>query len=218
MQIDEELKALRDEDFQTFQARLLPTLDSETILGVRTPQLRALAKRLAQNEDETRAFLAVLPHRLFEENQLHAFLLEMCRDYDTLLPALWRFLPFVDNWATCDQLNPKALPERRADFLPQIRKMLADPHPYTVRFGLKKLKDLFLTAPYFSPEILELAASVQSREYYVEMMQAWFFEEAMVKQYDAALPYLSEHRLSPSVHAKTLAKIRESALFSARFL
>ena len=197
---------LRHQDpvYRDMQRRLLPTVDPETILGVRTPVLRQLARELEDGE----AFQENLPHRYFEENQIHAFLLERKKDFDKTARAVEAFLPYVNNWATCDQLRPKAF-RNQEKLLPLISKWLASPAPYTVRFGLGMLLCHFLDED-FRPEFLEMAASVKSDEYYVNMMVAWYFATALAKQWDAAIPYMEQKRLPDWVHRKTIRKAVES--------
>ncbi len=204
----ERLAALADPAYRTFQAPLIPNVEKSRILGVRMPVLRKFSKEFAKTED-AEAFLAALPHATYDEMNLHGLLLEQIRDMDALEAALDAFLPCVDNWATCDLLSLKILrkyPEKRL-FLAE--KYLKSPHIYAVRFGLGILMRYELSET-FTPEILTLAASVSSEEYYINMMQAWFFATALAKQYEAALPYLTEHRLSPWVHNKTIRKAVES--------
>lgn len=197
---------LRHQDpvYRDMQRRLLPTVDPETILGVRTPVLRQLARELEDGE----AFQENLPHRYFEENQIHAFLLEREKDFAKTARAVEAFLPYVNNWATCDQLRPKAF-RNQEKLLPLISKWLVSPAPYTVRFGLGMLLCHFLDED-FRPEFLEMAASVKSDEYYVNMMVAWYFATALAKQYDATLPYITGCRLEVWIHNKTIQKAVES--------
>lgn len=206
--IQERLFALRDADYAAFQRPLMPTVGEEAFIGVRTPALRSLAKEL-RGTAEAEAFLRALPHVYFEENQLHAFLIALERDFETALAQTDAFLPCVDNWATCDQLTPKAFRKNRAALRAKIEEWIAAAHEYTVRFALKMLMDHFLDAE-FSPEILEQAAAVQRKEYYIRMMQAWFFATALAKQYEAAVPYLEQNRLNLWVHNKTIQKAVES--------
>ena len=203
-----ELLSLQDAEYRDFMARLLPTVDKGAILGVRTPALRALAKRLA-GTPEAKEFLAHLPHALYEENCLHAFLIEHIRDYDLCIAALNGFLPYIDNWATCDSLSPKCVKRHLEAFLPQVRAWIFSEPPYTCRFGLGMLMRWYL-GDAFRPEFLDWAASLRSDEYYVNMMVAWFFATALAKQYPAALPYLRDRRLSPWVHKKAIQKAIES--------
>ena len=207
-EIMERLFALRDEEFGRFQARLMPTADPESIIGVRTPQLRSLAKEMIKRAD-AREFLDALPHRYFDENQLHAFMISEMKDFGECASRVQSFLPFVDNWATCDQLSPKIFRNNKKDLLARIREWLKSERTYTVRFGLGMLMQHFLDTD-FSPEYLEMAASVRSEEYYVRMMQAWYFATALAKQYKAALPYVEGRRLDPWTHSKTIQKAIES--------
>ncbi len=202
------LFSLQDEDYRTFQCRLMPTVDVETVIGVRTPLVRKYAKEMvgsAAAED----FLQALPHQYYEENNLHAFLVEEIKDFDACVAALDAFLPYVDNWATCDSMNPKILGKHKERLLDAIENWLSSPDTYAVRFGIKMLMTWFLDA-YFSPLYLEKVASVHSEEYYIKMMVSWYFATALAKQYKATLPYLEKHRLSPWIHAKTVQKAIES--------
>ena len=203
------LQALADPEYKTFQAALMPTVDPDRVLGVRMPALRRLARQL-RGTDQARAFLARLPHAFYEENNLHGLLLCEEKDYAASVAALEAFLPFVDNWATCDLLSPKAFAARPDPLPGQVRCWLADPHPYTVRFGVGVLLRWYLDEPWFAPEQLAWAASVCCEEYYVNMMAAWYFATALAKQYPAALPWLEERRLPRWVHNKTIQKAVES--------
>lgn len=208
MEIREELTALRDEKNAAFAARLIPNIPPETILGARTPALRSLARRLRGTEEAER-FLSCLPHALHEENLLHALLLNELRDYARCLRETERFLPFVDNWAVCDALRPKCFAKHRRELLEPIRRWLASGETYTVRFGLEMLMTHYLDED-FSPDYLDWAAALRSEEYYVNMMIAWYFATALARQYEAAQPYLSERRLDPWTHNKTIRKAVES--------
>ena len=203
-----ELYRMRDEDYRAFQSRLIPTLDPERMLGVRTPALRADAKRLAGREDLD-SFLSALPHGYFEENQLHAFLISGIREYAACLGEVDRFLPCVDNWATCDQLSPGVFRKHRPELLEHIPLWLRSEETYTLRFGLGMLMQHFLDED-FSPACAELAAGVRSSEYYVNMMQAWYFATALAKQYDQILPYIENRRLEPRTRSKAIRKALES--------
>lgn len=198
----------QDPAYQAFQSKLMPTVDPETVIGVRTPALRKLAKELARMplaED----FLRQLPHRYYEENNLHGLLISSIPNYGPTVAALEAFLPYVDNWATCDLLSPKAFRDHPPELPGQIRRWVGDPHPYTVRFGLGMLLSFYLDED-FRPEYLALAAGVRREEYYVRMMVAWYFATALAKQYDAALPYLVGRRLDRWTHNKTIQKAVES--------
>lgn len=206
--IQAELFALCDGKYGDFNAKLIPNIDRRRVIGVRTPELRAMAKRLhgtAQAEE----FLHALPHEYFEENQLHAFLLEYERDYSALIAALDAFLPYVDNWATCDQMNPKSLGRNKEALLAKIREWLASGRCYTVRYAIGQLMRWYLDAD-FKPEYADMVAAVRSEEYYVRMMAAWYFATALAKQYDAVLPYFTERKLDAWTHNKAIQKAVES--------
>ena len=208
MSVRERLEALSDAKNADFVASLTPDVPRGKILGVRFPALRALAKEL-RGTQEAADFLAALPHETFEENNLHAVLLSGIRDYDALLAALEAFLPFVDNWATCDALRPAAVKKHLADFERVIGGYLASEHPYTVRFGIEMLMSYYLDEA-FAPSQLERVARIRSEEYYVRMMQAWYFATALAKQYDHTLPVLEERRLERWTHNMTIRKAIES--------
>ncbi len=199
----ETLFSLRDEGYQAFQQKLIPNIDPATIIGVRTPELRAMAK----TADDT--FLSKLPHTYFEENQIHALALGSIKDFRKAVQETDRFLPFVDNWATCDQLRPRIFAKHREELLPHIREWLCSGHVYTIRFGMEMLMCHYLDDG-FEPEFPQLVASVQHEDYYVRMMQAWYFATALAKQYDAVLPYITERRMEKWVHNKTIQKAVES--------
>ena len=206
-----ELLAHADGAYKAFQCPLMPTVDPATVIGVRTPVLRRMAKELRGTAGGD-ALLRDLPHAYFEENQLHAFLIEQERDFTAALAALDAFLPFVDNWATCDQLSPKVFKGRFSELLPHIRRWMADPAPYTCRFGLGMLMRYGLGED-FDPVFLAEAAdpAITEREHYcVRVMVAWFFATALAMQYEAALPYLTEQRLPLWIHNKTVQKACES--------
>ena len=207
-EIIKRLFTLQDVEYGVFQQKLLPTVAPETIIGVRTPALRAYAKELNRRED-VGTFLAALPHRYFDENQLHAFLISLGKDYAATLAATDAFLPFIDNWATCDQLSPKVFRRHRAALLPEIERYLASTHTYTIRFGIGLLMEHYLDED-FDPACLARVAALRSGEYYVNMMIAWYFATALAKQFDAALPYLTERRLDVWTHNKTIQKAVES--------
>ena len=198
----------QDAAYRDFQSKLMPTVDPELVIGVRMPALRKLAKELAGTQ-LAEDFLQQLPHRYYEENNLHGLLISAIPDYGAAVAALEAFLPHVDNWATCDLLSPKAFRAHPPELPDQIRRWAADPHPYTVRFGLGMLMSFYLDGE-FRPEYLELAAGVRREEYYVRMMVAWYFATALAKQYDTALPYLEQRRLDRWTHNKTIQKAVES--------
>ncbi|MCR4607049.1 MAG: DNA alkylation repair protein [Oscillospiraceae bacterium] len=207
-EIREELFRLQDTEYRDFQSKLIPTAGKETFIGVRTPELRCLAKQIAKRDDLC-IFLEDLPHKYFDENQLHAFIISDTRDFNLCLERLDVFLHYVDNWATCDQMSPKVFKKHRNELAGPIKKWITDEHCYTVRFGIGMLMEHFLDND-FDPSYLELVAEVVSEEYYIKMMKAWYFATALAKQYDAAIPYLENKRLDTWTHNKTIRKAIES--------
>lgn len=202
------LQSLQDEKYAAFQRPLMPTVSPDTIIGVRTPDLRRLAKNILKTADIS-AFLTQLPHSYFEENQLHAFLLSGEKDFQTCVQNVEQFLPYIDNWATCDQLSPQCFAKHTAQLLPYIEKWLQSEHEYTVRFAIGMLMRYFLDDA-FSLRYHKFVASVKREEYYIKMMQAWYFATALAKQYEATLPFLLNHKLEPWTHNKTIQKAVES--------
>ena len=160
-------------------------------------------------EEGIEHFLQELPHLYFEENQLQAFIISDMKDYAECLKATETFLPLVDNWATCDQMSPKIFKKHRKELLSSIVTWLPATHEYTVRFGIGMLMEHFLDED-FDEKCLKLVANIRREEYYIQMMQAWYFATALVKQYPAALPYLQEQRLNKWTHNKTIQKAVES--------
>lgn len=208
MDIRAELFALQDLPYKEFQCKLMPTVAPDTVIGVRTPALRKLSKDLNGSVEAT-TFLAKLPHTYYEENNLHGFLLEYIRDFDACIAALDAFLPYVDNWATCDLMSPKVLGKHLPELLTHIRRWMASELTYTIRFGIEMLMRYYLDDA-FQPEYLSMVADVESQEYYVNMMSAWFFATALAKQYEAAVSFLEENRLPLWVHNKAIQKAVES--------
>lgn len=208
--IQSRLFALQDLQYKAFQLKLTPGINSDSVIGVRMPALRALAREFATHPC-IGEFLATLPHRYYEEILLHGMLIGTLRDYDQTLREVDRLLPYIDNWATCDTLKLKAFksPLHHEQLLTDIRRWLASPAPFTVRFGLSMLMTHFLDAE-FRPEFLGWAAAVTLDHYYVRMMVAWYFATALAKQWDSALLYLQEPRLARWTHNKTLQKAIES--------
>ena len=207
MNIEERLFALQDKKYRDFHRGLVPTADADYIIGVRMPALRALAKEIA-----VEPFISELPHKYYEENQLHAILLSGMKDYDCCLREVERFLPYVDNWATCDGLRPRCFAKHTADVLVHVRRWMAAEHEYTVRFGIGVLEAFFLNKA-FRPEQLQWVATIQREEYYIRMMQAWYFATALAKQWDATLPVIST--LPEWVRRKSIQKACESFRVSA---
>lgn len=197
-----------DEGYRAFQAKLIPNIDAATIVGVRTPELRKFAKGLARREDAGE-FLAALPHGTFEENQLHSFVIAQERDFDKLVGEIERFLPFVDNWATCDQLSCRGLAANPDAALAKARAWLESDHEYTVRFAIGVLMELFLDER-FRPEFFEWVIGVSRPEYYVNMMRSWYFAEALAKQPAAAEAVIASGALDEWTHNKAIQKAVES--------
>ena len=207
-EITTKLFSLQDTAYRDFQVKLIPGMDAQKEIGVRTPELRKLAKELAKRED-IREFLNDLPHQYFDENQLHAFILSGEKDFEKCMEDLERFLPYVDNWATCDQTSPKVFRKHRKELLDAIRRWIESDHPYTVRFAIKMLMEHFLDED-FDPAYPEMVAEVRSEEYYIRMMIAWYFATALAKRYDAVLPYLKQEKLDVWTHNKAIQKAVES--------
>lgn len=208
-QVDNELQAellsSSDAAYRNFQCSLLPTVSRERVLGVRMPQLRKIAARM-RREGECSAFLCALPHRFYEEDCIHGILL--C-SLDEPMEELNRFLPYVDNWSVCDTLTPKAFRKYPDQLMSHVHQWLKSDHPYTVRFGIGVLMKFFLDAR-FCPELNKLVATIDSDDYYVKMMAAWYFATALAKQYTHTIVLLEQHVLSPWVHNKTIQKAVES--------
>ena len=207
-EIRKELFALQDEKYRAFQVKLFPTLDPESIIGVRTPDLRSYAKKLLK-EDVIAAFLSDLPHRYFDENQLHAFIISEMKDYDTCVGKVSRFLPYVDNWATCDQMSPKVFRKHLPELLECILEWLGSGKTYTIRFAVGMLLEHYLDDA-FDLKYPEMVASIRSSEYYVNMMIAWYFATALAKQYEAILPFIESRKLDTWTHNKAIQKAIES--------
>lgn len=206
--IQARLFALQDEGYRAFHSKLMPTVPAETVIGVRVPQLRKLAKELA-GTPEAEAFLHCLPHEYYEENNLHGFLLEFVRDYDAALAQVEAFLPYINNWATCDGFCPKIFARHKPELLEHIRQWMTSGEVYTVRYGIGMLQRYYLDDA-FRPEYLAWVAQVQSTEYYVNMMRAWFFATALAKQPAAVLPWLEAQKLDVWTHNKAIQKAVES--------
>ena len=207
--IQRKLFAMQDLSYREFQSKLMPTVDREKVIGVRTPILRKFAKKLARDPEAAAAFMKDLPHTYYEENNVHGELIQSLGDYEACVAALDSFLPYVDNWATCDMINPKVFRKHRRELLIPIRRWLASDHVYTVRFAMKLLMDHYLDEDY-TPEYPEWVAAVETEEYYLRMMQAWYFATALAKQYESVLPYLTERRLELWTHNKAIQKAVES--------
>ncbi len=212
-EIIEALFSLQDEKYRDFQSKLIPTVKSEAVIGVRTPKLRKLAKQMVKRED-IGDFLTELPHTYFDENQLHAFIVSERKDFQRCIEEVCRFLPFVDNWATCDQMSPDIFKKHRGELLGYIKKWIESDRTYTVRFAVGMLMEHYLGED-FEVEYLEMAAAIRSEEYYINMMTAWYFATALAKQYEKTLPWIEEKKLDDWTHNKTIQKAVESRRITA---
>lgn len=210
--IRERLLKMQDIKYKEFHQKLMPTIPSDRVIGIQIPKLRAYAKEIAGSK-EAEKFLKELPHEYYEENNLHAFLIERYSGYQQCIEAVEEFLPYVDNWATCDSLRPKVFKKNKEKLMVQIEQWLVSEHPYTVRFGIEALMVFYLDED-FKEEYPEKVAAVSSEEYYVKMMVAWYFATALAKQYDATVPYLQQQRLEPWTHNKAIQKAIESRRIS----
>ncbi len=199
---------MQDLTYRDFHSRLMPGIDKDAVIGVRTPELRKFAKEI-YGSAQASEFLSSLPHKYYEENNLHAFLIEQINDFDECITQLERFLPFVDNWATCDMMRPKIFKKHLPELKAKCFEWMESEHCYTVRFAIETLMLYFLDE-HFEPCIMKRIAAIKSDEYYIIMMVAWYFATALVKQYDCALPYLTQKKLDSRIHNKAIQKARES--------
>ena len=210
-EITEQLIVMKDEVYKNFHGKLMPTINPDTILGVRVPLLRKFSNQLSKSfsKEEIERFMSELPHRYYEENNIHAFLIEKINDYEECIAALDKFLPYVDNWATCDMMNPKIFKKNTQKLFDKIEEWMSSSHVYTIRFGIGMLMRFYLDDD-FSTQYLDMVANIVSDEYYVNMMKAWFFATALAKQYEATLPYIQHNRLDIWSHNKAIQKAIES--------
>ena len=207
-EIREKLFSLADENYKEFHSKLMPTVDRDKIIGVRTPILRKFAAELFKSA-EYRDFMTDLPHKYYEEDNLQGFLIEKIKDFDECLSETENLLPYIDNWATCDMLRPKAFKNEPEKLYSKIREWLGSDKPYTVRYAIGCLLSFYLD-DNFKREHLQLVGSIVSDEYYINMMIAWYFATALSKQYDSTIPYIEERKLPGWVHRKTIQKAIES--------
>ena len=207
-EIRNRLFELQDTKYRDFQSGLIPGVETDAFIGVRTPELRKLAKEFAKNK-EIGEFLEELPHKYFDEDQLHAFIISGEKDYEKALGELSAFLPYVNNWATCDQMSPKVFKKQKKELLPEIDKWLKSDKTYTVRFAIGMLMEHFLDED-FDISYPEKVAVIRSEEYYINMMIAWYFATALAKQYDEILPFIEGKRLDTWTHNKAIQKAVES--------
>ena len=207
-EITNELFKMQDEKYRDFNSKLIPTVDKESMIGVRTPELRKYAKQLVKRED-VGEFLHSVPHKYFDENQLHAFILAEIKDFGVCLEEVKNFLPYIDNWATCDQLSPKVFKKYRKELLLHIKEWINSDKTYTVRFGIGMLMEHFLDEE-FDFTYPEMVAEIRSEEYYINMMTAWYFATALAKQYEKVLPFIENKKLDTWTHNKAIQKAVES--------
>ena len=208
MTVYERLAECADDKYSEFQSKLVPNIPKKTILGVKSPEMKRIAKEIKGTE-EAEKFLKKLPHKYYEENLVHFFLVAMIKDFDECVKAVETFLPYVDCWPVCDQSSPKVFTKNHDKLLPLIKKWIASDHVYTCRFGIRMLMNEFLRDD-FKPEYLEWVAKVKGEDYYINMMVALYFATALAKQYDESVVYIEKHRLDPWTHKKAIQKAVES--------
>jgi len=208
MTIRDRLFELQDNTYADFQSRLTPSVPRECFIGVRVPLVRKLAKELSKDA-EAKKFIKKLPHKYYDEDMLHGLLLSDIKDYDECIKAVDEFLPYVNNWAVCDIMSPKIFKKNKDKLISKIKEWTKSGETYTIRFGIEMLMSHFLDED-FRPEYLKIPAAVRSEEYYVKMMQAWFFATALAKQWDDTAAYLVNNKLDVWTHNKTIQKARES--------
>ena len=207
-EIEKELFSLQDKEYAKLQHKIIPTAPEDSVIGVRTPALRKYAKTLVKRDDVS-DFLGDLPHRYFDENQLHAFIVSEMKDYSMCMDRICDFLPYVDNWATCDQMSPKIFKKHKQELLEHITEWIGSDETYTIRFGVGMLMEHFLDED-FDIRYPEMVAKLRSEEYYVNMMIAWYFATALAKQYDSLLPFIEGRKLDKWTHNKAIQKSVES--------
>ncbi len=210
MNITEKLFSMQDMEYKKFHQKLMPTVAPDLVIGIRVPLLRKLAKEIFKNEnDSAMEFMNTLPHKYYEENNLHAFLIEQIKDYDELLIQTERFLPYIDNWATCDMFMPKCFYKNADKLVAKINQWIKSGETYTVRYAIKLLMSMYLDSE-FDRAYPEMVAKVRSEEYYIKMVVAWYFATALAKQYDAVIGYITQNRLDAWTHNKAIQKAIES--------
>lgn len=206
--IQQKLLEFQDKKYKQFNSKLIPNISPETQIGVRVPHIRKIAKEIRYTS-EAEAFLKDLPHRYFEENNLHGYLLETIKDFDEAITLTENFLPYIDNWATCDTITPKVFKNNLPALYEKTKEWLKSDETYTIRFGINMLMKFFLDEN-FKDETLSMVADIESEEYYVNMVRAWFFATAMAKQRDKTFPYFEKRKLDKWTHNKAIQKCLES--------
>ena len=207
-----ELFKMQDMDYRDFNSKLIPTVDKESMIGIRTPDLRKYAKQLGKSSDAIE-FLQTLPHKYFDENQLHAFIVSEIKDFNSCVDKVNEFLPYIDNWATCDQLSPKVFKKHHKELINYIEIWLKSDKVYTVRFGIGMLMEHFLDED-FDISYLETVSKIRSGEYYINMMIAWYFATALAKRYESIIPFIENNSLDIWTHNKAIQKAVESLRIS----
>ncbi len=202
------LYELQDKNYRDLQIKIIPSIEPESVIGVRTPELKMMAKEMLKS-GASGDFLKELPHKYFEENQLHAFIISGMKNFDECMEQLEKFLPYVDNWATSDQMSPKIFKKHKEELLAHIKEWVRSKKTYTVRFGVGMLMQHFLDDDY-DPEYPKIVAGLRSSEYYINMMIAWYFATALAKQYESILPFIEEKKLDTWTHNKAIQKSVES--------
>lgn len=208
----ERLLELKDEAYGDFQAKLTPGVDRSTIIGVRIPLLRKLAKEIYKS-GEYKDLLKSLPCKFYDETMLCGLAISEIKDYVECVDAVERILPYVDNWAICDILSPKVFKKHRKELIEKIYEWSASDETYTCRFGLEMLMTHFLDSDY-KKEYLDIPANIKSEEYYINMMIAWFYATALAKKWDDTIEYIVNQRLDKWTHNKTIQKAVESRRIS----
>lgn len=206
--IREDLFAMQDLSYRDFHSRLMPDVNKAAVIGVRVPELRKYVKELAK-DPEIQEFLDDLPHQYYEENNVHGFLIQQMKEYEKCMEELEKFLPYINNWATCDMTSPKVFKKHKEELLEAVRRWIASDHVYTVRYGIGMLMQHYLDED-FREEYPQMVSEIQSEEYYVNMMIAWYFATALAKQYETILPYIEKQKLDVWTHNKTIQKACES--------
>ncbi len=212
-QVQEKLFELQDSDYRDFHSKLMPTVPKEKIIGVRVPELRKFAKELGKTK-EAKDFLKILPHKYYEEDNLHAFLIEQIKDFDECISALDNFLLHIDNWATCDMMSPKVFKKNTELLLPKVKEWLISDYVYQVRFAIGMLMKFYLDEN-FNEDYLKLVSGVKSDEYYINMMIAWYFATALAKQWEKTVPYIENKTLDKWTHNRAIQKAVESFRITA---
>ena len=208
MTVYERLAVCGNEEYRDFQSKLVPNIPKETVIGVKTPDMRRIAKEM-NGTKEAEIFLAELPHKYYEENLVHFFIISMIKDFDECVKAVETFLPYVDCWPVCDQSSPKAFAKNHAKLIPLIKKWIDSDHVYTVRFGIRMLMNEFL-GDDFKPEYPQWVSAVKGEDYYIKMMVAWYFATALAKKYDETVGYIEGRKLDQWTHKKAIQKAIES--------